>query len=188
MWTLFALRCQEFSEEVVSRQGQQQLSTEQASPQRWPTERWAKKLGLTLMNDANSDEPAGFCLLFILNEFFSSHLPIVLLYVRTGAEEVFDALMLSSPTVSGLREAVSVTRWIQAHSDVMTSCTVTHCSLIFSVCCASGISCFLQWEIMLSHMSYSFPSSDFRKVRYAKRHHWENLQEMQERVSILLFF
>ncbi|KAM4724057.1 grainyhead-like protein 3 homolog isoform 1-T1 [Anableps anableps] len=31
----------------------------------------------------------------------------VLLYVRTGAEEVFDALMLSSPTLSGLREAIS---------------------------------------------------------------------------------
>ncbi|KAI3367646.1 hypothetical protein L3Q82_026484 [Scortum barcoo] len=31
----------------------------------------------------------------------------VLLYVRTGAEEVFDALMLNTPTMSGLREAVS---------------------------------------------------------------------------------
>ncbi|XP_056250255.1 grainyhead-like protein 3 homolog [Seriola aureovittata] len=31
----------------------------------------------------------------------------VLLYVRTGAEEVFDALMLSTPTLSGLREAIS---------------------------------------------------------------------------------
>ncbi|XP_038563307.1 grainyhead-like protein 3 homolog [Micropterus salmoides] len=31
----------------------------------------------------------------------------VLLYVRTVAEEVFDALMLSTPTLSGLREAVS---------------------------------------------------------------------------------
>ncbi|TKS86711.1 Grainyhead-like protein 3 -like protein [Collichthys lucidus] len=31
----------------------------------------------------------------------------VLLYVRTGAEEVFDALMLSTPTLSGLRKAVS---------------------------------------------------------------------------------
>ncbi|XP_070698725.1 grainyhead-like protein 3 homolog [Pempheris klunzingeri] len=31
----------------------------------------------------------------------------VLLYVRTGAEEVFDALMLSTPTLTGLREAVS---------------------------------------------------------------------------------
>lgn len=31
----------------------------------------------------------------------------VLLYVRRAAEEVFDALMLSTPTVSGLREAVS---------------------------------------------------------------------------------
>ncbi|XP_072221028.1 grainyhead-like protein 3 homolog [Leuresthes tenuis] len=31
----------------------------------------------------------------------------VLLYVRTSTEEVFDALMLSSPTVSGLREAIS---------------------------------------------------------------------------------
>ncbi|XP_042243900.1 grainyhead-like protein 3 homolog [Thunnus maccoyii] len=31
----------------------------------------------------------------------------ILLYVRTGAEEVFDALMLSSPTLSGLREAIS---------------------------------------------------------------------------------
>ncbi|KAM3595108.1 uncharacterized protein V6R79_018185 [Siganus canaliculatus] len=31
----------------------------------------------------------------------------VLLYVRTGAEEVFDALMLNTPTLSGLREAVS---------------------------------------------------------------------------------
>ncbi|XP_068195184.1 grainyhead-like protein 3 homolog [Antennarius striatus] len=31
----------------------------------------------------------------------------VLLYLRTGPEEVFDALMLSTPTLSGLREAVS---------------------------------------------------------------------------------
>ncbi|XP_041669187.1 grainyhead-like protein 3 homolog [Cheilinus undulatus] len=31
----------------------------------------------------------------------------VLLYVRTGAEEVFDALMLNTPTLAGLREAVS---------------------------------------------------------------------------------
>lgn len=31
----------------------------------------------------------------------------VLLYVRTRTEEVFDALMLSAPTLSGLREAVS---------------------------------------------------------------------------------
>ncbi|XP_074548374.1 grainyhead-like protein 3 homolog isoform X2 [Halichoeres trimaculatus] len=31
----------------------------------------------------------------------------VLLYVRTGVEEVFDALMLNTPTLSGLREAVS---------------------------------------------------------------------------------
>uniref|UniRef100_UPI0037E7B07B grainyhead-like protein 3 homolog n=1 Tax=Semicossyphus pulcher TaxID=241346 RepID=UPI0037E7B07B len=31
----------------------------------------------------------------------------VLLYVRTAAEEVFDALMLNTPTLSGLREAVS---------------------------------------------------------------------------------
>ncbi|XP_026155874.1 grainyhead-like protein 3 homolog [Mastacembelus armatus] len=31
----------------------------------------------------------------------------VLLYVRTGAEEVFDALMLNTPTLSGLQEAIS---------------------------------------------------------------------------------
>ncbi|XP_034432308.1 grainyhead-like protein 3 homolog [Hippoglossus hippoglossus] len=31
----------------------------------------------------------------------------VLLYVRAGVEEVFDALMLSSPTLSGLQEAIS---------------------------------------------------------------------------------
>ncbi|XP_013870799.1 grainyhead-like protein 3 homolog [Austrofundulus limnaeus] len=31
----------------------------------------------------------------------------VLLYVRTNTEQVFDALMLSSPTLSGLREAIS---------------------------------------------------------------------------------
>ncbi|XP_041827061.1 grainyhead-like protein 3 homolog [Melanotaenia boesemani] len=31
----------------------------------------------------------------------------VLLYVRTGSEEVFNALMLSSPTLSGLRQAIS---------------------------------------------------------------------------------
>ncbi|AWP16390.1 putative grainyhead-like protein 3 -like [Scophthalmus maximus] len=31
----------------------------------------------------------------------------VMLYVRTGAEEVFDALMLSTPTLSGLQEAIS---------------------------------------------------------------------------------
>lgn len=33
---------------------------------------------------------------------------LVLLYVRKEAEEVFDALMLKSPTVKGLMEAVSV--------------------------------------------------------------------------------
>ncbi|XP_008305058.1 grainyhead-like protein 3 homolog [Stegastes partitus] len=31
----------------------------------------------------------------------------VLLYMRTGTQEAFDALMLSSPTLSGLREAIS---------------------------------------------------------------------------------
>ncbi|XP_076021744.1 grainyhead-like protein 3 homolog [Genypterus blacodes] len=31
----------------------------------------------------------------------------VLLYVRSGSEEVFDALMLSAPTLSGLRDAIS---------------------------------------------------------------------------------
>ncbi|XP_029983545.1 grainyhead-like protein 3 homolog [Sphaeramia orbicularis] len=31
----------------------------------------------------------------------------VLMYVRTSAEEVFDALMLSTPTLSGLRQAIS---------------------------------------------------------------------------------
>lgn len=40
---------------------------------------------------------------------FFSRLPTVLLYVRTGADEVFDALMLNTPTLSGLREAVSNT-------------------------------------------------------------------------------
>lgn len=33
--------------------------------------------------------------------------PSVLLYVRSGSEEVFDALMLSTPTLSSLRDAVS---------------------------------------------------------------------------------
>ncbi|XP_034714843.1 grainyhead-like protein 3 homolog [Etheostoma cragini] len=37
----------------------------------------------------------------------------VLLYVRTCAEEVFDALMLNTPTLSGLREAVSEKYGIQ---------------------------------------------------------------------------
>uniref|UniRef100_A0A3B3ZLW1 Grh/CP2 DB domain-containing protein n=1 Tax=Periophthalmus magnuspinnatus TaxID=409849 RepID=A0A3B3ZLW1_9GOBI len=32
---------------------------------------------------------------------------IVLLYVRTNAEEIFDALMLSTPTLAGLKEALS---------------------------------------------------------------------------------
>ena len=33
--------------------------------------------------------------------------PTVLLYVRTESEEVFDALMLNTPTLMSLREAVS---------------------------------------------------------------------------------
>jgi hypothetical protein len=36
----------------------------------------------------------------------------VLLYVRTESEEVFDALMLSSPTLKGLRQAVGSTLMI----------------------------------------------------------------------------
>ena len=44
---------------------------------------------------------------FMLNVAFLLSFPIVLMYVRTCAEEVFDALMLSTPTLSGLREAVS---------------------------------------------------------------------------------
>lgn len=40
-----------------------------------------------------------------LNSF--SQFRIVLLYVRTHTDEAFDALMLRTPTLSGLREAVS---------------------------------------------------------------------------------
>ncbi|XP_060939377.1 grainyhead-like protein 3 homolog [Limanda limanda] len=40
----------------------------------------------------------------------------VLLYVRAGEEEVFDALMLSSPTVSGLQEAISEKYGVQRDS------------------------------------------------------------------------
>lgn len=80
---------------------------------------------------------------------------LVLIYVRTGAEEVFDALMLSSPTVYGLREAVRVSHFhFPSHFRKRS------------------------WRL-----SCILPSSDFREVQHAKRHHWENLQEMQERVS-----
>ena len=40
---------------------------------------------------------------------------IVLLYVRAETEEVFDALMLNSPTVTGLREAVSNTHTLYSN-------------------------------------------------------------------------
>lgn len=58
---------------------------------------------------------------FMIKLFFPCP-PLVLLYVRTAAEEVFDALMLSTPTLSGLREAVSsthqhiyLTRFLRRH-------------------------------------------------------------------------
>lgn len=40
----------------------------------------------------------------------------VLLYIRTSAEEVFDALMLNTPTLSGLREALSQKYGMQANT------------------------------------------------------------------------
>lgn len=108
------------------------------------------------------------------------HLPIVLLYVRTGAEEVFDALMLSTPTLSGLRKAVSNTLTHMHEYSYLT--WFPYCCLNFTckhtLCYPSSMSSFL-----LTVVSYFFPPSGFRKVRHAKRHHWENLQEMQERVS-----
>ena len=54
------------------------------------------------------------CRIFVPS--FSPHLahslslsPTVLLYVRKETEEVFDALMLKTPTLKGLVEAVSTT-------------------------------------------------------------------------------
>uniref|UniRef100_A0A8C6UJU4 GRHL1/CP2 C-terminal domain-containing protein n=1 Tax=Neogobius melanostomus TaxID=47308 RepID=A0A8C6UJU4_9GOBI len=38
----------------------------------------------------------------------------VLLYIRTSAEQVFDALLLSTPTLGGLREALSQKYGMQA--------------------------------------------------------------------------
>lgn len=61
------------------------------------------------------------------------------MYVRTGTEEVFDALMLNSPTLSGLRDAVSnasakpfpvedFSRWHFSHF-LLDSCSLSGCSL-----------------------------------------------------------
>lgn len=70
-------------------------------------------------------------------KFFFPCPPLVLLYVRTAAEEVFDALMLSTPTLSGLREAVSntlenthqhiyLTLFLRRHVIFDDRCRLTH--------------------------------------------------------------
>ena len=44
----------------------------------------------------------------------------VLLYVRTESEEVFDALMLNTPTLASLREAVSPEMYTHTHTHMQT--------------------------------------------------------------------
>lgn len=146
------------------------------------------KLLILIITD---NQPMSLC----HNLFSFSVFPLVLLYVRTAAEEVFDALMLNAPTLSGLREAVSVTRWTQKiipdFSDPNSTHTCSLCShsvnftIMSSVKCVNCLSAGVGANCHL--MFLSFPSSDFRKVRYAKRCHWENLQKMQARVSHLVF-
>lgn len=132
----------------------------------------------------------------MLNVFF--HLPIVLLYVRTGAEEVFDALMLNAPTLSGLREAVSETlthmhaynypTWSPRCCLPVNTYLHIHARTVLNFTRTIRYVLSLKYVVFLSAGDHAnccliFLSSGFRKVRYAKRHHWENLQEMQERVS-----
>lgn len=82
------------------------------------------------------------------------------MYVRTGAEEVFDALMLNSPTLSGLQDAVSNAAGKAIHlAGTLYSLIIDSSSLFW------------------------FHPSGFRKVWHAQRDHREDLQEMQERVS-----
>lgn len=100
---------------------------------------------------------------------------LVLLYVRTGTEEVFDALMLNSPTLSGLREAVSIKLRCSLKSSFWLPDTNQHNAI------STSELYFSEQEIILTFVS--IPFSVIREVRLAKRHHWENLQKMQERVS-----
>ena len=47
---------------------------------------------------------------------------------------------------------------------------------------------FLSVGTVVLTVHVSTPSSDLRKVWRAERHHWQNLQKMQERVSVLVLF
>ena len=50
---------------------------------------------------------------------------LVLLYVRREEEEVFDALMLNTPTLSGLLQAVSVLTLLRSHRKYACSLPVS---------------------------------------------------------------
>lgn len=88
--------------------------------------------------------------------------------------------MLSTPTLSGLRGAVS---------NILEN---TH-QHIYRPNFWGGTSSLRPMTAVRSriHANPSLrvpsPSSGFRKVRHAERHHRENLQEMQERVSFFCF-
>lgn len=101
----------------------------------------------------------------------------VLLYVRTESEEVFDALMLSSPTLKGLRQAVGSTLMILIPS-------LPNLVVILQ---ASHPATRRRYRRVDSDTHLSFvPFSDFWKVCHATGHNWQHLQEMQKRVSYFL--
>lgn len=84
----------------------------------------------------------------MMNLFSPKHFSrflLVMLYVRTGAEEVFDALMLSTPTLSGLQEAVSII-WLKLTWNTLLD-TQTHAHIALAVCFPSSLPSLFQLEM-----------------------------------------
>jgi hypothetical protein len=129
----------------------------------------------------------------------SSCCSTVLLYVRTESEEVFDALMLNTPTLTSLREAVSPdkscthtdrhTKSMHARTHTGTHTrthTRTHARTHGHTLTYTNIESTLASVHVSMYSRINFALllfSDFWKVRHSEGQHREDVQEMQKRVS-----
>lgn len=90
--------------------------------------------------------------------FFFFHLLIpnwglVLLYVRKESEEVFDALMLKTPSLKGLMEAVSsinsiilFKKWKQTYTELRWNRSYRPCRFL---CCSETSEAFTEWQCLV---------------------------------------
>lgn len=109
----------------------------------------------------------------------------VLLYVRKEADEVFDALMLKSPTVKGLMDAVSICHLI-SHLVVLKQQAYMH-DLVFMGNCGEKIIILYLYKLKKRLNIYSIPTKMSQKndINQQNIYHTHKLTMCREKSYLL---